>query len=135
VVLGLILTVGAVLISGQVALPSARPDLYVRGSRYAQPAILLLVSAAVAAADGFLRRSGIRFERVAHATAVLLLVAVLGTTWVPDFRYVNSRASYRPWSQHLARIEQRCGQLPRRRAAVSVAGIPCPAAVTHRPNH
>lgn len=96
VAFGVILTLGAVLISGQVALPSARPDLYVRGSRYAQPAVLLLISAAIVAVDGFLRRTGIRHERAAHATAAVLLVAVLGTTWAADFRYVNSRATYQP---------------------------------------
>lgn len=80
VALGVVLTLGAVLISGQVALPSATPDLYVRGSRYAQPGVLLLISAAIVAVDGFLRRAGIRHERAAHATAALLLLAVLGTT-------------------------------------------------------
>jgi hypothetical protein len=132
VALGLILTVGAVLISGQVAFRSARPDLYVRGSRYAQPAILLLVSAAIVAVDGFLRRTGIRLERAAHVTAAVLLVAVLGTTWVSDFRYVNSRATYKPWSYHLARIEHRCEHYPRRDVHVTVAGIPCSAALTSR---
>jgi hypothetical protein len=127
VALGVILTLGAVLISGQVALPSARPDLYVRGSRYAQPAILLLVSAAIVAVDGFLRRTGIRHERAAHATAAVLLVVVLGATWVTGFRYTNSRATYRPWSLHLARITHSCMQHPRRRTP---GGIPCSAVVT-----
>jgi len=127
---GVILTLGAVLISGQVALPSARPDLYVRGSRYAQPAVLLLISAAIAAVDGFLRRTGIRRERAAHATAAVLLVAVLGTTWATDFRYVNSRATYKPWSLHLARISHTCSERPRLRTP---GGIPCAAVLGSRP--
>ena len=130
--LGLVLAVAAVLISGQVAFTSARPDLYIRGSRYAQPAVLLLVSAAIVAVDGFLRRDGIRHARAAHVTAVVLLAAVLGTTWVSDFRYVNSRAGYTPWSVHLARIEHRCRQLPR---GSTVAAIPCSAAITRHAGH
>jgi hypothetical protein len=132
VVLGLILTLGAVLISGYVTLRSARPDLYLRGSRYAQPAVLLLVSAAIVAVDGFLRRTGIRLERAAHVTAALLLVAVLGTTWVVNFRYVNSRATYKPWSYHLAQIERRCAQYPPRAVHATAGGIPCSAVIAHR---
>jgi hypothetical protein len=131
VALGFLLTVVAVLISGHVAFPSARPHLYVRGSRYAQPAILLLVSAAIVAVDGILRRTGGRGARTAHATAVVLLVAVLGTTWVSDFRYANSRATYTPWPAHLDRIEERCDKLPRH---ASVAQIPCPAARASDPD-
>jgi hypothetical protein len=130
--LGLFLTVAAVLIGGHVVLPSARPDLYVRGSRYAQPPILLLLSAAIVAVDGFLRRDGIRRARAAHVTAVVLLVVLLSTIWVSDFRYANSRATYTPWAVHLARIEQRCETLPR---GAVVGQIPCSSAITHRAGH
>ena len=129
VALGLLLTVAAVLIGGHVVEPSKRPDLYVRGSRYAQPAILLLVSAAIVAVDGFLRRRALRYVRAAHATAVVLLVAVLGTTWVSDFRYANSRAGYAPWPVHLARIEERCDDLPRRAAVAQISCVDAKRAV------
>jgi hypothetical protein len=124
VALGLVLTVGAVLISGQVVAPSARPDLYLRGSRYAQPAVLLLISAAIVAVDGFVRRSGTRLDRGARVTAVVLLVAVLGTSWATSFRYPNLRSTFTPWSVQLAGIEHRCDRHP---AVHFVGRIPCSA--------
>ena len=90
----------------------------------------MLISAAIVAVDGHLRRTGIRYERAAHATAAVLLVAVLGTTWVTSFRYVNSRATYKPWSLHLARITSSCEHHPRRN---NPGQIPCSAVLAQRP--
>ena len=112
---GLLLTLFPVFVHGDIADYSlSRTALYVHGSRYAQPPLLLIDSALIVAVDAYLRRGGIRLERVAHVTAAGLLVAVLGTQWVSDFRYANERAIWSPWSQTVARVERSCRQDPMR---------------------
>jgi hypothetical protein len=127
--LGLILTLVATLVHGQVAsILSARPALYLRGSRYAQTPILMIDSAAIVAVDAVLRRHRIRFERAAQVMAAFLLVAVLGTMWTSDFRYANSRATFEPWSHIVAKIEGRCQpHSPGKRRVTRAEGIPCSA--------
>jgi hypothetical protein len=124
--LGLILTLVPVFVHGNVAnIALSRTALYTRGSRYAQAPIMLIDSALIVAVDAYLRRGGIRFERVAHVTAAALLIAVLATLWVNDFRYANSRATSPSWSQTVARVERRCLQAPRARVYVLHETVPC----------
>jgi hypothetical protein len=124
--LGLVLTVVPVLMQGNVAnLSLSRTALYTPGSRYAQTPIMLIGSALIVAVDAYLRRGGIRFERVAHATAAALLIAVLGTLWVSDFRYANARSTWQPWSQSVARVERSCQQAPQRPVHVLHEILPC----------
>src|SRR5204862_4124065 len=74
--LGLIFTLVPALVHGDVANLALSPTaLETRGSRYAQVPILLIDSALIVAVDAYLRRRGLRLERVAHATAAALLVA------------------------------------------------------------
>ena len=124
--LGLILTLVPVLVHGEVAnLALSRTALYTRGARYAQTPILLIDSAVIAAVDAHLRRGGIRLERVAHATAAALLVAVLGTQWGNDFRYADTRASSPSWSYTVVRVERSCRQDPRRLIYVLHVTLSC----------
>ena len=105
----LIFTLVPVFVHGTVAnIAVSRTALYTRGSRYAQTPIMLIDSALIVAVGAYLRRGGIRFERVAHATAAALLVAVLGTVWVSDFRYANTRESAPSWANTVARVERSC---------------------------
>jgi len=124
--LGLILTLVPVFVHGNVAnIALSRTALYARGSRYAQAPIMLIDSALIVAVDSYLRRGGIRFERVAHATAAALLVAVLAILWVNDFRYANTRATSPSWSATVARVERSCQQAPRSRVYVLNETLPC----------
>jgi hypothetical protein len=54
------------------------------GARYSTVPILLLVSALIVSADSFARRW---WPRPKAVVAVAVLVAVLGTGWITDFRY------------------------------------------------
>ena len=111
VVLGILLAFVPLLVHGNVTTRGfSRTGIYVRGSRYGQAPILLIDSAVIVAVDAYLRRGGVRFVRVAHVVAAVLLVAVLGTSWVSDYRYVNKRSTLTPWSQTVARVEHRCRQ-------------------------
>jgi hypothetical protein len=125
--LGLVLTVVPVLIRGRVVgVPLPQTALvYVRGSRYAQTPILLIDSALIVAVDAYLRRGGIRLESAAHVTAAALVVAVLGTLWVSDFRYPDTRGISRPWSRTVTRVEDRCRQDPLRPVYVLRETLPC----------
>ena len=124
--LGLILTLVPVFVNGTVAnSPLSRIALYARGSRYAQTPIMLIYSALIVAVDAYLRRAGLRFERVAHATAAALLVAVLGTLWVNDFRYANMRAIASSWSSTVARVERSCQQDAQRPVSLGAETLPC----------
>jgi hypothetical protein len=75
--------------------------------------------------DAYLRRGGVKFVRVAHVVAAVLLVAVLGTSWVSDYRYVNKRSTLTPWSRTVARVEHRCQQDPLRPVLVPPIYLPC----------
>jgi hypothetical protein len=124
--LGLILTLVPVFVHGHVAnIPLSRTALYAPGSRYAQTPIMLIDSALIVAVDAYLRRGGIRFERVAHAMAAVLLVAVLGILWVNDFRYANARATSPSWSHTVARVERSCQQNPQRPVYVLHETLSC----------
>jgi hypothetical protein len=124
--LGLILTLVPVFVHGHVAnIPVLRTALYAPGSRYAQAPIMLIDSALIVAVDAYLRRAGIRCERVAHATAAVLLVAGLGILWVSDFRYANARATAPPWSHTVDRVERSCQQNPRRPVYVLHETLSC----------
>ncbi len=123
---GLVLTLVPVFVHGNVAnVPLSRTALYTRGSRYAQTPIMLIDSALIVAVDAYLRRGGFRRERVAHATAAVLLVAVLGTLWVSDFRYANWRAIWPPWSLTVARVERSCRREPMLPVHVLHETLPC----------
>jgi hypothetical protein len=112
-VLGLVLTLTPVFVHGDVANAEVtRHALWAAGSRYAQVPILLLDSLVIVAVDAHLRRGSVRFERAAHGTAVVLLVAVLGITWVSDFRYTDLRSHATPWTQVVSKIERTCQQHP-----------------------
>ena len=54
------------------------------GARYSTVPILLLVAALVVSADSF---AGRWWPRPKAVVAVVVLVAVLGTGWITDFRY------------------------------------------------
>jgi hypothetical protein len=110
---GLALTLTPVLVHGEVAnAVVTRHAVWAAGSRYAQIPILLIYSAAIVAVDAYLRRSGMRFERAAHGTAIVLLVAILGVTWVSDFRYTDLRSHDTPWTHIVSKIEGTCQQQP-----------------------
>lgn len=112
-VIALLLCLVPVLIHGDVAnVPPLRTALFVKGSRYGQVPILILGSALIVAVDAFVRRTGIRFERVVHVTAVAALVAALGVNWVGDYRYANDRTSVRPWSRSVVAIRLHCQRHP-----------------------
>jgi hypothetical protein len=122
----LIFTLVPVFVHGTVAnIAVSRTALYTRGSRYAQTPIMLIDSALIVAVGAYLRRGGIRFERIAHATAAALLVAVLGTVWVSDFRYANTRESAPSWANTVARVERSCQQDPHRPVSVLNETLPC----------
>ena len=86
---------------------------------------MLIDSALIVSVDAYLRRGGFRLERVAHATAAALLVAVLGTLWVNDYRYANTRASSPSWSFTVDRVERSCQQHPWRPVYVLHEILPC----------
>ena len=126
VILGIVLAFVPLLVHGDVTTDAfSRTDIYVHGSRYGQVPILLIDSAVIVAVDAYLRRGGVRFVRVAHVVAVVLLVAVLGTSWVSDYRYVNKRSTLTPWSHTVARVEHRCWQDPLRPVHVLLIYLPC----------
>lgn len=128
-ILGLLLTLTPVFVHGAVATAEVTGQgLWAGGSRYAQAPILLIDSLVIVAVDAYLRRGAIRFARPRHATAVVLLVAVLGTTWVSDFRYNDLRAQQAPWTDVVSRIDQSCQQHPHGSARVgSGVSMPCSA--------
>ena len=126
VILAIVLAFVPLLVHGDVTTDAfSRTDIYVHGSRYGQVPILLIDSAVIVAVDAYLRRGGVRFVRVAHVVAVVLLVAVLGTSWVSDYRYVNKRSTLTPWSRTVARVEHRCRQDPLRPVHVLLIYLPC----------
>jgi hypothetical protein len=109
---GFILTLLPVLVHGNVASPGeVRTLVFVHGSRYAQVPILILYSLAIVTVDGFWRRPA-RHGRAAHGVAVVVLVAMLGTVWVSDYRFVNRRASAPAWSQIVSKFEAQCAHHP-----------------------
>jgi hypothetical protein len=128
-ILGLALTLTPVFVHGDVAVAEVtQQPLWAAGSRYAQPPILLIDSLVIVAAGAHLRRGGMRFERAGHATAVVLLVPALGTTWVSDFRYSDLRAQQPPWTDVVTRMDQSCRQQPHGSARVgSGVSMPCSA--------
>jgi hypothetical protein len=93
-----------------VYLPSTA--VWMPGSRYTVVPVLLLVSAAIAAVDACLRRAETHRATGTHAIAVFLLVVVLGTGWVADFRYYTSRSGYQTWSQVASSFDQGCRLRP-----------------------
>jgi hypothetical protein len=99
------------------------------GSRYTAGPILLTLSAGVVAVDACLRRAGTRRDAAAHATAVVLLVVVLGTGWVADFRYHTIRSDSMPWSAAVSSFDQSCRKQPpsayRPMPILSRANLPC----------
>jgi hypothetical protein len=126
VVLGILLTFIPLFVHGSVTTRGfSRHGLYVRGSRYGQAPILLLDSALIVAVDHYLRRGGVGVVRVAQVVAAVVLVAVLGTSWVSDYRYVNKRSTLTPWSRTVARVERRCQQDPQRPVPVRPIYLPC----------
>jgi hypothetical protein len=99
-------------VHGNVASPGeVRTLVFVHGSRYAQVPILILYSLAIVTVDGFWWRPA-RHGRAAHGVAVVVLVAMLGTVWVSDYRFVNRRASAPAWSQIVSKFEAQCAHHP-----------------------
>jgi hypothetical protein len=112
-VLGLVLTLTPVFVHGAVAnVEVTQHTLWAAGSRYAQVPILLLYSLVIVAVDAYLRRGGVPFERAGHGMAVVLLVAVLGITWVSDFRYTDLRSHATPWTHIVKKMDRTCQQDP-----------------------
>jgi hypothetical protein len=85
--------------------------VFVHGSRYAQVPILILYSLVIVTADAFLSRPA-RLPRLAHGIAAVVLLAMLGTVWVSDFRFVNRRATAPAWSKIVSRAETACAHHP-----------------------
>jgi hypothetical protein len=112
-VLGLILTLTPVFVHGAVAnIEVTQHTLWASGSRYAQVPILLLYSLVIVSVDAYLRRGDVPFERAGHGTAVVLLVAVLGITWVSSYRYTDLRSHATPWTHVVKRMDRTCRQHP-----------------------
>ena len=112
-VLGLALTLIPVFVHGAVAdVEVTQSTLWASGSRYAQVPILLLDSLVIVAVDAYLRRGGVPFERAGHGIAVVLLVAVLGITWVSDFRYTDLRSHGTTWTHIVHKMEHICLRHP-----------------------
>ena len=66
--------------------------------------------------------------RALHVTAVVLLVAVLGATWVSDFRYNDLRAQQPTWTGVASRVDQICQQHPHGSARIgNGVSLPCSA--------
>jgi hypothetical protein len=128
-IFGLALTLTPVLVHGAVASAEVTAEsLWAAGSRYAQIPILLIDALVIVAVDAYLRRGGMRFERALHATAVVLLVAVLGTTWVSDFRYNDLRAQQPTWTGVASRIDEICRHQPHGSARIGNGkSLPCSA--------
>ena len=126
-ILGLALTLTPVLVHGDVAGAEVTQQvLWAAGSRYAQVPILLIDSLVIVAVDAYLRRGGMRFARPRRATAVVLLVAVLGTSWVSDFRYSDLRAQQASWTDVVTRMDQACQQHPQGSARIgNGVSVPC----------
>jgi len=123
VILGLILTLAPVLITGWVAnLPLPRGAIYANGTRYAQAPILIIYSWALVVADAFLRNGG---RRAVHATVAVALIAGLVTVWATDFRYPDARSVGRPWSLTVARDERACARRPAREVKLVNVRLPC----------
>lgn len=109
---GFILTMLPVILHGIVASPGeVRTLVFVHGSRYAQVPILILYSMVIVTVDDFLSRP-VRLGRAAHGIAVVLLVAMLGTVWVSDYRFVNRRAGAPAWSKVVSKMEAQCAHHP-----------------------
>jgi hypothetical protein len=69
------------------------------GSRYSAVPVLLIDSAAIVTVDGYLRglpHAAGRPRPDARRTAAVLLAAVLGLSWVADFRITNLRSANTP---------------------------------------
>lgn len=112
-VTGFILTMLPVIVHGEVASPSeVRTLMFVHGSRYAQVPILILYSLVIVAADAFLSRPAARLGQATRGIAIVVLLAVLGTVWASDFRFVNRRAAAPAWSQIVSRAEAACAHRP-----------------------
>jgi len=126
-VLGLALTLTPVLVHGDVAGAEVTEQVvWAAGSRYAQVPILLIDSLVIVAVDAYLRRGGMRFARPRRAAAVVLLAAVLGTSWISDFRYNDLRAQQPSWTDVVSRMEQTCQQQPHGSARIgSGVSVPC----------
>jgi hypothetical protein len=126
-VLGLVLTLTPVFVHGAVAtVVVTQQSLWASGSRYAQVPILLLVSLVIVSVDAYLR-PGVSFERAGHGVAVVLLVAVLGITWVADFRYTDLRSQATPWTHIVKRMDRTCPQHPLAWVAGRHVRMPCSA--------
>ena len=126
VALGLVLTLVPVLATGRVAsAPAVGTAIYVSGSRYAQVPILITYSWAIVAADALLQRSSTGIGRAVHAMAAVLLVAVLLTVWVSDFRYADGRSTARPWSQTVTSAERRCERYSLRSVQIMKVRLAC----------
>jgi hypothetical protein len=126
-VLGLALTLTPVLVHGDVAGAEVTEQVvWAAGSRYAQVPILLIDSLVIVAVDAYLRRGGMRFARPRRAAAVMLLAAVLGTSWISDFRYNDLRAQQPSWTDVVSRMDQTCQQQPHGSARIgSGVSVPC----------
>jgi len=53
-----------------------------------------------------------RHGRAAQGVAVVVLVAMLGTVWVSDYRFINRRANAPAWSQIVSKFEAQCAHNP-----------------------
>jgi hypothetical protein len=109
-VTGFLLTMLPVELHGLVASPGEpRTLVYVHGSRYAQGPILILYSFFFVAADAVLSRAAAGSRRTVQAVvAVVAMIAVLGTVWVSDYRFVNRRATEAAWSVTVSRVQAEC---------------------------
>jgi hypothetical protein len=111
-------------LSGIPDLPRAR---YFEIPRYGQVPILIIDSFLIVAADAFLRRGGAQLRHAAQAAFAVVLVAMLATSWVGDFRYHTSRSTMRSWSwsRTVARVERLCQPEPSGNIRVMTVRMPC----------
>jgi hypothetical protein len=136
--LGIVLTVIPALSRPWVT-TSPVTTQWLPGSRYTATPILLITSLAIVVADTWLLRSGAARWRIVHWAGAAIIVIVLATTWVNDFRYVNVRTAGPDWPQTVSRFDHACRQRPS--SAVEPLfyweakqnELPLPCWVAHRP--
>ena len=142
---GILLAVVPVLSRSWVA-TSLVTNRWLPGSRYTDTPILLIVSLAIVVADAWLRSRENAFWHAIHYAGISMIVIILATTWVADFRYVNLRTVGPEWPQAVSRFDDACRQRPAAATEplfywesrpynlplpCSVAYHPQPAGVTH----
>jgi hypothetical protein len=136
-ILGIMLTV-VPAVSRPWVTTSTVTTQWLPGSRYTATPILLLTSLAIVVADAWLLRSGATGWRIVRCAGASIIVIVLATTWVNDFRYVNVRTAGPDWPQTVSRFDNVC----RQRASSAVEPLfywearqnelPLPCWVAHR---